>query len=420
VLTTLSSMFRSLFDRDRVLDRARQLGAVQRVRALHPHDVLLALVRCAVGDEHRSIATARRQFQDITGFMPEESSFYDRLTPGLAKLAWEMFLRTLASANGAQRRRIARALGMHVRDIRAVDSSSVTLPARAAAHFPSTDARLGGFKITATLSVLEDLLCDVRVTDARQHDRKAFGMPTDVRGVLWLNDRGYSDHRLFTHIDDGRGYFIIRLKSSSLPVVTTIREGLAKRHLRKPLDRDLPFFSVVDLDARFNVGRKQERIFRVVGIPVANNKQGEPDYVWLATNLPERVAATTVGAFYRLRWTIENLFKVLKSVGRLDELRSGKTAIVNVFISATLIGLAISQAICAVMRAERPGCEPSQHRVFALLLGNLGRLLVAAAEGARALRAALRVFIAALWREGVNPNPGRPYAAIRHLASVGK
>ena len=73
----------------------------------------------------------------------------------------------------------------------------------------------------------------------------------------------------------------------------------------------------------------------------------------LATNLPVRVAPTTVGAFYRLRWTIENLFRTLKSVGRLDELSSGKPAIVNVFISATLIGLAISQAICVLMRSER-------------------------------------------------------------------
>jgi hypothetical protein len=420
MLTTLTSMFRSLLDRDRILDRARELGAIARVRALHPQDVLLALVRAAVGDEHRSIATARRQFQDLTGFMPEESSFYDRLTPGLAKLGWEMFLRTLARANRAQRRDVARALGVRVRDVRAVDASVVTLPARAAAHFPSTDARLGGFKITATLSVLEDLLCDVRVTDARQHDRKAFGLPDDVRGVLWIKDRGYSDHRLFAHIAAGGGYFLIRLKSSSLPVITAIRSGLAKRHLRKPLARDLPVFGVVDLDAKFTIGRKSSRVFRVVGIPVNENKHGEPDYIWLATNLPERVAATTVGAFYRLRWTIENLFKTLKSIGRLDELRSGKPAVVHAFIVATLIGLAISQAICAAMRTERPHCEPSLNRVFALLLVNFGRLLTAATQGRAAFRAALRSFIAALWREGINPNPGRPYAARRHLASVGE
>lgn len=412
--TTLRSLFARLFDRERVLARARKLGAIERVRALHPFDVVLALVACASGDEHRSVATARRMYHRLTGFMPEESSFYERLRPGLDEVTWEMFLDILSRANRVQRRQIARALGVHVRDVRAIDASRVTLPARAASDFPSTDAHLGGFKVTATLSVLHDLLLVAHVTDARQHDRKAFSLPDDLRGVLWLADRGYADHKLFAQIADGGGFFVIRLKSSSEPTVTTIRSGLAACHLHEPLARAL-VFGVVDLDADFNVARTQ-RTFRVVGIPVAKNKQGNPDWIWLATNLPVSVPAETVGAMYRLRWCVENLFRSLKSVGRLDELSSGKPAIVRIFIAATLVGLVLSQAICAAMRAERPRCEPSLHRVFALLLANLALLSAAVARGQ--LRRLLPGFVAALWREGLNPNPGRPYAFHRHLATV--
>lgn len=414
--TTLRSLFARLFDRERVLNRARELGAIERVRALHPFDVVLAVVACASGDEHRSVATARRTYHRLTGFMPQESSFYDRLRPGLDKVTWEMFIETLSRANRVQRKQIAKALGLRVRDVRAIDASRVTLPARAVADFPSTDAHLGGFKVTATLSVLHDLLLAAHVTDARQHDRKAFSLPDDVRGVLWLADRGYSDHRLFAQIADGGGSFVIRLKSSSTPTVTKIRSGLAQRHLRAPLERSLPVFGVVDLDASFNVGGAQ-RTFRVIGIPVAKNKQGNPDWVWLATNLPESVSAETVGAMYRLRWSVETLFRSLKSVGRLDELASGKPVIVRIFIAATLVGLVISQALCAAMRAERPRCEPSLHRVFSLLLSNMAALAQAAVS--RTLSLVLPGFIAALWREGVNPNPGRPYALRQHLATVG-
>jgi hypothetical protein len=97
--------------------------------------------RLALRDEHRSVATARRQFFDLTGFMPEESSFYDRLTPVFADLTWQQFLRVLASANGVQRRRVAKALGVHVRDVRVVDASVVTLPARAKPVTPATSGR---------------------------------------------------------------------------------------------------------------------------------------------------------------------------------------------------------------------------------------------------------------------------------------
>jgi putative transposase len=420
VVNTLAPVFAHLFDRDALLLEARRLGAVKRDRMLHVWDVLLAMVRCAIGDEHRSVATARRQFFDLTGVMPEESSFYDRLTPAFADLAWQAFLRVLASANRVQRKMVAKSLGVHVRDVRVVDATVVTLPARAAAHFPSTDSKHGGFKITATLSVLEDLLVNAHITDARRHDRKAFELPADLRGVLWICDRGYSDHNLFAQIADGRGYFLVRLKTSSTPTITAIRSGLANTHRNKAFTPELPFHGVVDLDARFQVGRSKSRVFRVVGIPVAQQKSGTPGYIWLATNLPNRVAVETVGAFYRLRWAVENLFRVLKSVGRLDELRSGKPAVIRAFIAATLVGWALTQTICAAMRAERPRCQPSEYRVFALVLANLGSLVEAAASGRGEFRDRLQSFCSALWREGVNPNPGRRYARERHLSGGAK
>ena len=418
--TMLRLLFARLFDRERELVRARKLGAVSRVRSLHPFDVVLALVASASRDEHRSVATARRRHHRLTGFVPQEHCFFERLRPGpgLEEVTWEVFVDVLPRANRVQRRQIARAFGLRVRDVRAVDGSRVTLPTRAAAEFPSTDEHLGGFKIAATLSILHDLLPTAHVTDARQHGRKAFSLPDDTRGVLWLADRGYSDHGLFAQTADGAGSFVTRLESSSEPKVTKIQSGLAKRHLRVPLARSLPVFGVVDAyaDGDFNVARSQ-RTFRGVGNPVTKNKQGEPDWTWLATHLPGRVAAETIGAMCRLRWCVENLFRSPRSVGRLDELSSDKRVVVRLFIAATLVGLVPGQAICARMRAARPHWEPSLHRVFALLLANIE--VLAHAVLARTLSIVLPTFIAALWREGINPNPGRPYALRRHLATVG-
>jgi hypothetical protein len=69
-----------------------------------------------------------------------------QLTPAFADLAWQQFLRVLASANRVQRRRVVKALGVHVRDVRVIDASVVTLPARAAAHLPLTDSKHGALR----------------------------------------------------------------------------------------------------------------------------------------------------------------------------------------------------------------------------------------------------------------------------------
>lgn len=147
---------------------------------------------------------------------------------------------------------------------------------------------------------------------------------------------------------------------------------------------------------------------------MARNQAGDPDWIWLAPTLPPKVEATTVGTFYRLRWLVETLFGALKSVAPLDELPSGNPAVIQVVLAAALIGLTLTQSICAAMRKERRRCEPSALWVFALLLTNLPRL--AAAYGSRRFQEELRRFAASLWRKGVNPNPGRPYARERHLA----
>jgi hypothetical protein len=132
-----------------------------------------------------------------------------------------------------------------------------------------------------------------------------------------------------------------------------------------------------------------------------------------STNLPpELFSPEQVATIYRLRWEVEQLFRTLKMVGRLDHLRSANPHVIHAFIYATLLGMVLSHDVCALMRQCRPEVEPSPYRVAALLLVHLPKIVEAL--GTRRLAAVLDAFIAALWREGVNPNPGRPYKATEY------
>ncbi len=195
--TDLRQMFNATFSKTNVLSIARDVGAVRRLRGIHPADLCSALVGCAMGDETRSIATARRMFSAETGFTLEESSFYDGFNAGLVALLRTLFVGALAASPREHQVELAAALdGTGLVDVLAIDGSQITLPASAKDEFPSTSPEHGGVKLTATLSVLYQTISKITVTTAKMHDRKALKLPRWLHNQLLLMDRGYTDHRL--------------------------------------------------------------------------------------------------------------------------------------------------------------------------------------------------------------------------------
>ncbi len=421
MITTMRKMFARIFSRDEVLQSAREVEAVQRLRRIHPADWCQALTCCAMGDETRSIATARRTFFANTGYMPEESSFYERFCEGSVALMKHLFEKALAFSTHEHREALAAALGgSGLVDVEAIDGSQITLPASAADKFPSTNDEHGGVKLTATLSVLFQAISSITLTDAKTHDRKALKLPRWLHGRLILIDRGYADHRLWAAIEERMGFFLTPLKYSTMPMIQAIRSGVGKAHVGEPLSGDLRYWKDVDVDAEFTVRKRGRRSFRVVRVPVWRelpNGDTETVDLWFVTNLPpDLFSPEQLATIYRLRWEVEQLFRTLKMVGRLDHLQSANPHVIHTFIYATLLGMVLSHDLCALLRRSHPKVEPSPYRVLALVLTYIPSIV--AALGSRHITSVLRTFEVALLREGLNPNPGRPYRSAIYAARL--
>ena len=221
-----------------------------------------------------------------------------------------------------------------------------------------------------------------------------------------LLDRGYADHGLWATIEDRKGFFLTPLKYSTMPQIEAVRSGVGKAQVGQPLSGDLRYWKEVDVDARFKVRKQGRRSFRVVRAQVCSD--GEIINLWFVTNLPpELFSPGQLATLYRLRWEVEQLFRTLKMVGRLDHLHSANPHVIHTFIYATLLGMVLTHDICALLRRCHPKVEPSPYRVMALVLMNIPSIV--ASLGTRRLSSALKDFEVALLREGVNPNPGRPY-----------
>ena len=380
LLTTLQVMFTRVFSRECLLQWARETGACQRLRRIHPADFVLSLVACALGDETRSIATARRMFYEISGFMPEESSFFDRFTDQTVALLRGLYHRALDAATEQGRLPLAELFdGTGIIDMQAIDASQVGLPPGSKEDYPATMDDRGGLKLTCTLGVLYQRIRDIVITDARQHDSRVMRLPAALQGLLLLLDQGYASVHRFWTIDWRGGTFITPLHTGWVGTIKAVRSGLGQCHVGKPLDDDRPYRGIVDLDVAFRRTKAHKVTLWVI---VVTGYKRQPDGskimvdLWLLTNLsPEHFSPDDVATLYRYRWEIEQLFRVLKTVGRLDQLRSSEPEVFLSFLYATLLGVVLAHDICAQMRRANPESEPSIHRVTALVLGALPRLL---------------------------------------------
>lgn len=409
--TELIDTFQAVFHHDHILEEAKKLGAVKRLRNIHPAHFLASIVGSAMGDEQRSIATARRHYGVIAGSTPEESSFYNRFTGPMTALAREIMVRGFASCNRHQRRALAAVLdGTGLIDVQAIDGTQITLPKTASKQLPSTNDDHGGIKLTTTLSVLFQTVDKVTCTNARTHDRKALKLDRWLHGRLLLMDRGYYDHSLFKTVEQRGGSFIVPLKATAKPTITGITSGLGQRHVGTQISDDLPYRGTVDMDVSLQLSAGRQYHCRIVRVPIITATSSgvtEHKHVWLTTNLsrqdftPEHIAT-----LYRMRWEVELAFKTMKTVGRIDHLKSANINVIKTFIYATLIGTILTQITCAYMR-ERWGVEPSFYRVAAIILTHLTAILMAKSPPLQ--RHAIAALTDALFREGVNPNPGRPY-----------
>jgi putative transposase len=422
VAIPLASVFVTLFDREAMLDLARQTEAIERLKEIHPADFVRALVESASGDEKRTIASARRRYGRISGFEPEESSYYDHFNEGMVRLIEQLLRKAMKRAPASSRPLLSRLLDRAgLADMLALDASRFSLPSWARELYPSTDDQHGGVKITTLMSVLSPTIKKVIVTDARQHDRKVVNLPRWLKGLLILMDRGYCDRKLFAQIADRLGFFLTRLKKSHRPVIKRIRCGLDQRSLGQPFSNELPFEGEVDLDATFKMPGGAEREFRVVRLVVGSQMikgKEEPVELLFVTNLsPEQFTVEQLATLYRFRWEIERLFAVCKGVGRLDHLLSGNQNVVEAFVYATLLVVVLGLLVCSWMRQRRPRCEPSAWRVTTLVLEWLPEL--ARTAGHHSFWVTFAAFERALWREGVNPNPGRPYTATQYTFELG-
>lgn len=354
---------------------ARETGFQRReARKVRPEPFFWALVMSFATEPRRTLAGIARSVCLFSGVGITRQGVHKRLTERAAAFLQAVHNRLLRQVSELVDATLPPVYAMF-RDIVAIDSTTIRLADRLAKLYPACrhNVRKAALKIHVCMSLTRKHAERLRITAERVHDRRGISFTRWVRDRLLLFDLGYCDYGLFGAIRRAGGTFLTRLKESANGTIVRVRRGCAKRYVGRRLNGRLYRGPVVDLDARFGQGHKS-LVLRVVGIWDA----GTRDYHWYVTSLkaadfpPEEVAE-----IYRLRWQIELLFKEWKSLCRIDQVPSGKEAIVLCLVYASLCAALLSRIVMALAaRRHRLSwdsmCAPVATKILACLAAHLG------------------------------------------------
>ena len=418
--TPLRTALSRLFPAALLRRLAQETGTVQRRRRVDPVKLFWVVV-LGVGGGKRSFAELRRSYEKVTGKKISASSFYNRFNP-----AFTRFLRELLSVGLEKLNRCAEATSTvlgEIREILCVDSTIVRLHNALAAHWPAcrTNHTLAAVKLHTVLNVHGRGPHRVKITAERVHDGPVLRAGQWVQGRLLLFDLGYFRYSLFAAIAHHGGFFLTRLKDNANPTLLRLHrrhrgravavQGLGLLEIRSRLRR-----AVLDAEAeicfrkRRYAGRQSKTTMRVRIVGLWDESHSM--YHWYITNLPVEIPAEEIGKLYSARWTIELLFRELKSCYALESIPSRKSHVVEAFLYASLLTLLASRALLLAVR--RWGALGEQRtpmerwaRLFVSAVPDLLALVLDSALMARIRERSLLPFFLA---EAPDPNVNR-----RHL-----
>lgn len=399
---------------------AKETGAVQRERKIDAVALFWTIVLGFATGNARTLAGLRRAFQKASGRTVVPSAFYDRLTPGLARLLRAVLVDVIGKV-GRCRRSLEGTMSSF-RDVIIADSTIVRLHDLLARAFPGTRTHqsVAALKAHVILSVTGRGPRTVKVTSERVHDGPVLRAGAWVRDRLLIFDLGYYRFQLFSCIDRQGGYFLTRLKDGSNPLITTVHRAwrgksvqVVGEKLQAVLGRLQRQVLDVEVELRFQNrayrGTRSIAYQRTRLVGVRDDNTGK--YHLYLTNIPpDRLGAEDIARTYRARWLVELAFRELKMQYRLDQMPSSKRHVVEALLYAAFIAFMVSRALVERIRRVLPSNEHHRLReerwavVFAAAAADLLALLLRRGRVATAAEPYLERM---LRREAVDPNKSR-------------
>ena len=422
--STLRSTLKGVLPDDLIRERAQAFGVVRRTRKV---DIVALVWALALGFQtgaERSIEGLRHAYLRVAGVRVVRSSFYDRLTRGLARLLRALALDAMETLGRASQAPKGYLTGF--RELLTLDATVLRLRELLTKDYAAcrTNHTKSAAKLHMVMNVLDGSPRRVRVTGERMDDRAPWRrLGRWVEGSLLLIDLGYYSFQLFDRIRQNGGFFLSRMKSNANPLIVADHGKTRRRSIQtvgKRLQEVLPALKrqYLDVEVEVSFKRRETKGQRSTVTKrfclVAVYDQETRRYHGYFTNVPPaRLAPEDVTYTHALRWQVEILFKAMKSHGHLAQLPSKRRHVVECLVWASVLALIASQALFRLVRQAVPRQRYVPLLRWAALPGRVAQDL---------LRVVLlhdhatdRYLLELLLDEAQDPNRRRPNRALEYI-----
>jgi len=371
----IENVLNKMFPPQWLRDTASKVGFIQRNRKIDPVIFFWVVVLGFGVGMQRTLASLRRAYETAAAETLVPSSFYDRFSNKLVDFLKECLAHGIAELS----RHTSLALSDKLKgfkDLVVADGTIIRLHDKLAETFPGARGK-AELKIHAVTGITGNTK-SINIYSGKTAEIKTMNTGPWVKDNILLFDLGYFKYELFSKIKDNGGYFVSRLKQSANPTIVSVlgnhREStidLAGKKLKDVLplleqeviDVEVEVFvkgnasktKKAKQDGSFEIyqpkgsaSKKVKETFRLVGV---FNKETKKYHFYLTNISPRQLAAEDVALLYGARWSIELLFKELKSLYQLDVISSGAPMVVESLVLVAMLTLVVSHRLLNHMRS---------------------------------------------------------------------
>lgn len=342
--TTLRDNLKALFNREHLLDLARKMKFVVRLRTLHPALMICALIQTLSTQRSPNLTdilrTLASQFQPMDNYKPFHNQLKKaELTHMMQHLTEEATRQWLLKPfqNTLPEKYPFRHIYLH-------DGSSLTLHRDLRDIFPGRFSKTApaAIELHLTLDLVSGCANYLGIDADKESERLYQPYSHELKDTLVMMDAGYFDKSYCDDINKNGGFYIIRAKNNIAPQLHEIHDETGKQ-VSHDGNISLKDIKVNPGELReLAISWKDRQPCRLIAF--WDRRHQRKSYV--ITNLSrDDFSAQDICRLYAMRWQVELFFKELKSFCGLTTFNTRNKNIVLTLVWSSMLTLLLKRYV---------------------------------------------------------------------------